>query len=390
MNRRTFLRDATLFGTHAVVYRSVVAQSVAPPLASPNDPAKTGIPGTGNLPANLPTLREAAEQRGLLIGTAVAAGPLRDDPLYAEVVRQQANILVAENAMKFGPLRPTPETFAFHDADELFAFAASYGMRVRGHNFVWHRQLPTWLDAYATKENAAALLTDHIRTVGGRYAGRVHSWDVVNEAIELDDRQPEGLRNSPWLRLLGPTYIDLAFRTARLADPKALLCYNDYGLESESAGDAAKRVAVLNLLRGLQARGTPIDALGIQSHLSAGPNFVYGPGLQRFLEDVRRMGLKVLLTEMDVNDRGLPADIAARDRTVAETYAGYLRLTLANPAVTALLTWGLADKYTWLNGEGSRPDKLPERALPFDADLRPKLAYTAAVQAVQATSARAG
>ena len=352
------------------------------------DPAKTGVPGTAAIPAGLPTVREAAEQRGLLIGTAVAAGPLKHDPAYVNLIRQQANIVVAENAMKFGPLRPGPDKFFFDDADALFAFAAENGMKVRGHNFVWHRQLPAWFAGYATKANAAEILTEHIQTVGSRYAGRVHSWDVVNEAIQVSDKQPGGLRNSLWYQLLGPEYIDLAFRTARKVDPKALLCYNDYGIESEAPGDAAKRAALVELVRGMQKRNVPIDAVGIQSHIAAGSKHVYGPGLTEFMQQLQGMGLKLLLTEMDVNDRDLPSEIATRDQAVAATYGSYLKTTLANPGVVAALTWGLTDKYTWLNGEDSRPDKQPERALPFDAEMRPTLAYVAEVEAVRGAVSR--
>lgn len=390
VDRRRFLRDLAVSGAAAAVPRVLWAQQ-QPAQAEPGlqSPARTGIPGDVKVPADLPTLREAAEQKGFLVGTAVGAAPLRHDPAYAELIRQQANIVVAENAMKFGPIQPAPDRFFFEDADALFAFAAANGMKVRGHNFVWHRQLPRWFAGSATKENAAAILTNHIEVVGGRYAGRVHSWDVVNEAIQVSDNLRDGLRNSPWYQLLGPGYLDLAFRTARQVDPKALLCYNDYGIESESPGDEAKRAAVLRLVRGMQDRGVPIDAVGIQSHISAGPKHVYGPGLQRFMQQVQSMGLKLLLTEMDVNDRALPADIPHRDVAVGDLYGSYLRWTLANPAVVALLTWGITDKYTWLNGEDSRPDKLPERALPFDADLRPKPAYVAEVQAVQGMAARA-
>ena len=341
------------------------------------------------VPPHLPTLREAATTRNLLVGCAVDVHALRTDTLYRELLQQQANILVAENATKFGPLRPAPDRFFFDDADTLFAFAQENNMRVRGHNFVWHRQLPPWFAGYVTPANAETVLVHHIETVAARYAGRVHSWDVVNEAIQLDDNQPGSLRNSPWLQLLGPTYIDLAFRTARRADPAALLCYNDYDIEGESPAHAAKRVAVLTLLRGLQSRNVPLDAVGIQSHIAAGGNHHYGPGLQQFMVQVQSMGLKILLTEMDVNDRALPADIPTRDQTVAAAYRDYLNLTLANPDTVALLTWGLTDRYTWLNGEDARPDKLPERCLPFDANLNPTLAYTAAVEAIRHAPPRA-
>lgn len=383
-SRRTFVRNASLTSALAAVSSSGLVRAAQMPAAQ--DPARTGIPGPVTLPAGLPTLREAAEQRGLLVGTAVAAQPLRHDAAYGELVKQQANIVVAENAMKFGPLRPAPDKFFFEDADALFAFAEPNGIKVRGHNFVWHRQLPPWFSSYATRTNAAALLTNHIETVGGRYAGRIHSWDVVNEAIHVEDKLPGGLRNAPWFQLLGPEYIDLAFHTARKVDPKAILCYNDYGIENESPGDSAKRSAVLDLLRGMQRRGVPLDGVGVQSHIAAGGKQVYGPGLEQFLREVHGMGLKILLTEMDVNDRALPADPQARDQAVAATYGSYLKDTLAMPGVVALLTWGITDRYTWLNGEDSRADKQPERALPFDRELRPKAAYVAEVTAVRGAS----
>ncbi len=384
-DRRTFLRRASAVGALAALSRTGLAQAAGDAV---NQPRQTGIPGPAVVPAELPTLREAGLQRGLLVGTAVAIEPLRHNPAYADLIRGQANIVVAENAMKFGLIQPERDRFFFDDADFLFAFAERNGMAVRGHNFVWHRQLPAWFAGDATKNNAAEILTNHIRVVGARYAGRVQSWDVVNEAIDLKDGLPGGLRNSPWYQLLGPDYLDLAFRTARDVDPKALLCYNDYGIEGEAHGAPEKRAAVLQLLRGLQQRGVPIDAVGIQSHLTAGGDHQYGSGLRHFMDEIERMGLKLMLTEMDVNDRALPADPPTRDQTVAALYRSYLQTTLANPDVIALLTWGLTDRYTWLNHEQSRADHQPERALPFDADLRPTQAYVAEVEAIRAAPSR--
>lgn len=320
------------------------------------------------------TLREAAASRNRLAGCAVQVARLRDTPDYTALVKQQAGIVVAESEFKFGPMRPTPTKFFFDDTDYLVHFAEQNGMKLRGHNFVWHRQLPAWLASYVTPANAEQVLVHHIETVAGRYRGKIHSWDVVNEAIQPSDKLPNDMRNSPWQKVL-PDYIEIAFRTARKADPHALLCYNDYGVEGEDAESDTRRAAVLGLLRRLQAQNVPIDALGIQSHLTAGEP--YGPKLVQFMNDVRALGLKLLLTEMDVNDRYLIADTAIRDRLVGDTYANYLNQTLANPDVIALLTWGITDRYTWLNHEGARKDGLPNRCLPFDADLKPVPAFYA-------------
>jgi endo-1,4-beta-xylanase len=337
------------------------------------------------------SLRDAGAARGLLVGCAVAVWRLKTDPAYAELVKAQAGIVVAENEFKFGSLRPSATEFNFKAADQLAEFAATNGMKLRGHNFVWHRQIPAWFDGYVSHVNAEQILVEHIEKVGGRYAGKIHSWDVVNEAVQVSDGLPGGMRNSPWQKVLGgeefgrggdtvPKYIEVAFRTARRVDPKALLCYNDYGIEGEDEGSAKKRAAVMGLLRGMQAKGVPVDALGVQSHVSAGG--VYGKGLTGMIGEARKMGLKVLVTEMDVNDRTLGPDIPTRDKAVADTYGSYLKTVLVDPAVIAVLTWGITDKYTWLNGEDSRKDGLPERPLPFDAELRAKPAVAAMRQSM--------
>jgi endo-1,4-beta-xylanase len=335
-----------------------------------------------NLAQPADTLKAAGASRGIHLGCCVHAKTLQTDAAYAALVKQQVNILVAETEMKFGPLRPTPTTFFFDDADYIADFAQSNNMQLRGHNFVWHRQLPTWFDTYVTPANAEQVLVNHIETVGGRYKGRIHSWDVVNEAIQVSDNLPGGLRNSPWQKVL-PGYIDIAFRTARRVDPHAILTYNDYGIEAEDDASTAKRAAVLALVRGMQQRGVPIDAVGIQSHLSAGPKYTYGPALAKFMSDVQSLGLKLMLTEMDVNDRYLPPGIPTRDAIVADLYSSYLRLTLANSAVIALLTWGITDRYTWLNHEGARKDGQPERSLPFDVNLKPKPAFASELIALR-------
>lgn len=362
-SRRQFLAQTTATATLAALPIRALAQS-----------------------ASLDTLRSAGAARNLAAGCCVNSFALRRDPAYVALVKQQAGILVAESEMKFGPLRPTPTTFFFDNADYIVHFAEQNNMLMRGHNFVWHRQLPSWFASYVTPQNAEQILVNHIQTVAARYKGKIQSWDVVNEAIEVPDGLPGGLRNSPWQKVL-PGYIDIAFRTAREADPHALLTYNDYGIEAEHSASAAKRAAVLALVRGMQQRKIPIDAVGIQSHITAGSkpdgSHTYGPGLKQFMSDVQSLGLKIMLTEMDVNDRDLPSDIPTRDKAVADTYASYLNLTLANPAVIALLTWGITDKYTWLNHEGARKDGLPERCLPFDPELKPAPAFYAELSALQ-------
>ncbi len=207
--------------------------------------AAVGLRGGAQVGAAGVSIREAGAGRGILAGCAVNVRALRTDPAYKKLLEEQVGIVVAESSFKFGPLRPSPTTFYFDDADDLVAFAAANGMKLRGHNFVWHRQLPKWFDSYVTKENAEQVLVNHIEVVGGRYAGKIHSWDVVNEAVQVSDGLPGGFRNSPWQKVLGgtgavPEYIEVAFRTARRVDPKAMLVYNDYGIEAEDEWGRAR------------------------------------------------------------------------------------------------------------------------------------------------------
>lgn len=375
-SRRDVLRCAATLSVGAATASLLPIAGCAQP--SPSPPAHALAPSLGITGAA--SLGAHAAAHGLLYGTAVDVRALAADPAYATLIREQCRILVAENAMKWGALRPTADTFHFDQADALVAFAETNRMKIRGHNLAWHRDNPRWFDSAATTANARQLLVTHVETVVGRYAGRMHSWDVVNEAIEVKDGRADGMRNSPWLRLAGEDYIELAFRTARNADPQALLTYNDYGIEAETPDAESKRQSVMELLRRMVTRRVPIDAVGVQSHISAAiasasaasgtpaASFGYGTGILRFIAAARELGLQVFVTEMDVNDRRLPGEVSSRDAAIAAAYKQYLDLVLADPAVRAVLTWGITDRYTWLNHEGGRTDVQAERPLPFDPD----------------------
>jgi endo-1,4-beta-xylanase len=349
-----------------------------PRRAAGADATTEGVTGDASLGAH-------GAAHGLLYGCAVNMNALATDAAYAALIREQCRIVVAENAMKWGALRPSAEGFNFDQADALVAFAEANRMKIRGHNLAWHQGNPKWLEATATKENARELLVTHIETVAGRYAGRMHSWDVVNEAIRVEDGRADGLRNSLWLRLIGEDYIELAFKTAREADPQALLTYNEYGIEPETRAGEQKREAVIEMLRRMVARRVPVDAVGVQSHIAAvvaaGGNksaaSQYGAGLMRFIAAVRELGLQVFITEMDGNDRALTADEPGRDAAVAAAYKQYLELVLGDPAVRLVLTWGISDRYTWLDHEEGRADGKAERPLLFDEAGKAKASFFA-------------
>jgi endo-1,4-beta-xylanase len=372
ITRRELLHRAAgavaVVGTPAVLGRGVNAFS-KPHHVDPNV-----ITGDGSLKAH-------AEAHGFLTGAAVDIRLLRSDETYRQVLGQQYSILVGENCMKFGPTEPKPGEYYFNDADGLVSFAEANGMKVRGHNFVWHEALPEWFAGTVTKENAKKILVNHIMAVGGRFKGRIHSWDVVNEAIWVQDGRSDGLRSSsPWFQMLGPEYLDLAYRTAREADPKALLTYNDYGIEYDSDEEGKKRAAVLDLLKRMKATGTPIDALGVQSHLNAASTSAFGRGINELLDGARQLGLQVFITELDVKDDGLETDdIAKRDEEVAHVYRDFTSRMLEGKEVKAVLTWGVSDGHSWLNGakwKVKHSDR-EQRPLPFDAQYSPKPAFFA-------------
>jgi endo-1,4-beta-xylanase len=375
-SRRDFLKRAASAAAAGGI--ASILPGCGGPKASPN--ARAVAPTLSQVDGPR-SLRAHAAAHGMLVGCAVNPEKLDGEPDYARTVAEQASILVAENAMKWAALRPAPGQFDFRQADDIVVFALSHDQKVRGHNLCWHLALPAWFATTVTKDNAAQVLTEHIQTVAGRYAGKMHSWDVVNEAIDGKSSRPDGLRDSPWLELIGPGYLELAFRTARQADATALLTYNDYGIELDTPEQIDKRGQVMMLVRRLKARGVPIDAVGVQSHLSAGD--APGAGLIHFVRELHEMGLRVFITEMDVNDRKLPESVPERDAAVAKTYRDYLTMMLAEPNVNVALTWGITDRYTWLNnGKSARPDGKPARPLPFDYDYSPTPAFFAERDAI--------
>jgi endo-1,4-beta-xylanase len=333
-------------------------------------------------------LRETAGKNHLLAGTAVSTAELRR-PGFTRLLAEQAGILVSENDMKWSSIHPDPDRFDFTRGDALVAFADEHGQKVRGHNLCWHQQLPRWFPKVATADNAEKLLREHIAAVAGHYAGKIHSWDVVNEAISPEDGRADSLRKTPWLNLIGPQYLDIAFRAAAEADPHAILTYNDYDIEQDSPAFETKRRAVLEMLTALHSRKAPVQALGVQAHLKARTTPTNWEGFHRFLEGVEKLGLQVFVTELDVDDTALSSDVKQRDHDVAALYRDFLNAALAHRNVKAVLTWGLTDPDSWLNFVRHRADGLPQRPLPFDGDLAPKEAFGAMEGAIRSAPERA-
>ncbi len=326
------------------------------------------------------SLREIAASRGLLYGAAATKTHLSSDSEFVSAFAKQCGILVPEVELKWDKLRPVPDKFEFGPADWLYEFAQQHEMKFRGHTLVWYKALPKWFASYVNNSNAKQLLLTHINTVVGRYANKVHSWDVINEAVSPEDKRNDGLRNTPWMQLLGPEYIDTAFHAAAEADPRALLTWNENLLEEESVSAETRRGFFLQNLKELVRRKVPIHAIGIQSHLP-GDKPVGGSRFQDFLRSVSDLGLKIMITEMDVRDESYPADVSTRDRLVAERYHQYLSAVLQQHASVAVLTWGLSDRYTSVATYHPRKDGTAVRPLPLDASMNPTPATSAIARA---------
>ena len=308
----------------------------------------------------IPPLRVLAKRCDIYIGAAVERS-LLDIPDYAHTLKREFNILTTENALKFGPVHPNPDVYYFNDADYIISFAESNGMKVRGHTLVWHQQLPAWItQGKYSREEWMNILREHIMAVVGRYRGRIYAWDVVNEAIADDGT----LRDTVWLRNIGPEYIELAFRWAHEADPQALLFYNDYGAEDIGV----KSNAVYNLVKNLLEKGVPIHGVGLQMHVS----LESPPNPQEVAANIKRLnelGLFVHITEMDVRIKTPPRweDFVRQ----AEIYYNILKVCLSADNCKAFIMWGFTDKYSWIPGFFSGYGS----ALIFDESYSPKPAY---------------
>src|SRR4051794_17148153 len=317
------------------------------------------LPGTA-APASDTSLRAAARGTGVRIGTAVDMTALAEDAPYRAAVAREFNTVTPENVMKWEVVEPVRGQYDWTQADRLVDFARAHGQAVRGHTLVWHSQNPAWLTGGDfTPAELRSILRRHIFDEMGHFKGRIWAWDVVNEAINDDGT----LRDTIWLRALGPDYIADAFRWAHQADPHAILFLNDYNAEWVNP----KTDAYYALIKKLRAQGVPVQGFGMQGHLA----LQYGLPTT-VLQNIQRfdaLGVRTAYTEVDVRMQ-LPPDpikIAAQ----SEAFATLLRACLLVRHCISYTVWGFTDRYSWVPGvfpgEGS--------ATPFDENLQPKPAY---------------
>jgi endo-1,4-beta-xylanase len=295
-------------------------------------------------------------------------------------VADNFDFVVPENDMKWAYLQPKRGVFDFSLGDQVVDFARSHGMDVgMGHVLVWHVQNPGWLwqrdpknpDATNpwTRDELIEVMRDHISAVMRHYRGRVPEWDVVNEAIT----DSGSYRTNIWYRVIGPEYIELAFRFAHQADPDARLYYNDYGTETP---DNPHSDAVYKLLAELVARDVPVHGVGFQTHVF--PDVTGVPDREALNANFRRfadLGLRLQITEIDVSIPGSMPKTPAAYEFQAGIYRDVARACQRQPACERFTTWGATDRYSWLSESAA--------GLPFDAQLQPKPAWKAMVDVLR-------
>jgi endo-1,4-beta-xylanase len=364
--------------------------------AAPVQPGKAGP-----VPPPKITLRQAAGDR-MLMGAAVSAQDL-DDPRLARLIAEQFNCLTAGNEFKPASLQRERGKFTFDKADEIADFARAHGMKLIGHNLMWHQQSPAWLFEDQDKkplprERALENLRDHIDTVVKHFSGKVLGWDVVNEALS---DAPGYLRDTPAHKAIGDDFVIQAFKLAHQADPNVQLYYNDYNLE-----EPYKHAKAMRLIRELTAAGCRLDAVGIQGHWllnSPDPRII-----DRAITDFASLGVKVMITELDVDvlpRRTAGADISATEKAGLDPYKDGLPDEIQQKLakryrelfkvlarhrdrgeLTRVTFWGVYDGNSWLNdwpvrGRTNYP-------MLWDRQLQPKPALSAVIEALQESPTR--
>lgn len=321
---------------------------------------------TAGAPAQT-TLKEAY-QNDFLIGCAVNSSQFEEQDLVeSDLIKKQFNSITAENAMKWDAIQPVPGEYNFTSADRFVKFGCDNHMEIDGATLIWHSQVPDWvfrdeLGKVVDRDTLLKRMRNYIHEVVGRYKGRIHSWGVVNEALADDG----SLRDTPWLQIIGKDYIEKAFGFAHEADPQAQLYYNDYGIES-----GGKRDAAINLLKGLKEKMVPITGVGLQGHM----NLEFPPILEldKTIGTYGRLGLKVMITELDVDMLPSPwalphPDVNQREearpeldpyreflpkeleKRQAERYEDLFNVFVKHAGVVSRVTlWGVTDKSSWLN-----------------------------------------
>jgi endo-1,4-beta-xylanase len=353
------------------------------------------------------TLKEAykeAFKMGVAVNDAIVSG---QDKASQAIVVKQFNTVTLENSMKAGLINPQPGVFRFEPGDAYVEFGKKNNMFIVGHTLVWHNQTPAWFfqdekGNPKSKEAVAERLHEHIKTVAGRYAGKVQAWDVVNEVIDDDGNY----RATTWVKGIGDgdELVKLAFKYAAQYAPNTELYYNDF-----NAWRPTKRDGIVKMVKMLQKAGIRIDGIGIQGHW--GLNYPKTEYIEAAIDAYAALGLKVMITELDVDvlpltkegqvigqgmsekqfqneefktfldpyPNGLPDSV---QKALTDRYAQLFEIFYRKrDKIDRVTMWGIHDGMSWKNGY-----PIPNRTnypLVWDRNRQPKPAFDAILKVPQ-------
>ncbi|KAI0375983.1 endo-beta-1,4-glucanase [Pilatotrama ljubarskyi] len=268
--------------------------------------------------------------------------------------------ITPRKAMKWVETEPERGVYTFAQGDETVQFAKSSGKILRGHNCVWYNSLPDWVtDTTWTASELTEVVQEHCFNIVHRWRGKMYSWDVINEPFNDDGTWRETL----WYKTLDATYIPLALRAARAADPRTKLYINEYNI----TGTGPKATSMKKLVRDLKRAGVPLDGVGIQAHEAVGE---VPTDIRRNLEEFVALGVEVAITELDVRFSTLPPDEAGIKQQ-RKDYETIIAACAEVKGCVGVTVWDFTDKYSWIPGtfpgEGD--------ASPWDENLQKKPAY---------------
>ena len=338
-----------------------------------------------------PALKTAFD-KAFLIGSAVNENLiLGKDSLAVQLVNREYNTITPENSMKWMFMEPKKGSFNFEMADQYVDFSAKNNLVFVGHNLLWHSQLAAWVSKIDSKEELSESLKNHIQTIVSRYRGKIHGWDVVNEALNEDGT----LRNSLFLEKLGPDYLIKSFKWAQESDPNVELYYNDYNMTNPE-----KRAGAMKLVQMLQENGAKIDGIGMQGHWN-----LEGPSLNEIEESITAysdLGLQVMITELDITVIPNPWDLQGAEvnqnfegsefmnpyptqlpdsvsNKLAKRYHDIFQIFKKHEDKISRVTfWGVNDGQSWLNNWPIK--NRTNYPLLFDRQFKPKAAYYSVLQ----------
>lgn len=307
------------------------------------------------------TFRSKTQKHGFKSGMAITPGDLYDEKTV-NIIKNDCNILVYENNMKYGVLRPNKKFWNWSDIDQLIKFAKENKMAVKWHTLFWHQQNPPFLSSYWSREEALEEMDNHITTIMSRYKGIISEYDVVNEMFNEDG----SMRENIWYKTIGPDYIEHALRKAHETDPEAKLYLNEY--TNEELGNP-KADAMYNFVKDLKERGIPIDGVGMQLHLDT--TIPYNEdAIRANLERYNALGIDISFSEVDIC---VPTGETFKEYEPLQDqmYRMLYRFAKEMPNVKSVITWGVTDKHSWI--PGFKPGK--GSALLYDNNFKPKTVY---------------